>query len=297
VKNAVVVATMVLLCVFCASGPCFAQRSGRIAFVTTRDGAPEIYIMDSDGANQRRLTFDLRKKAEPAWSPDGALISYHVEDSNGNVGIHVIYTDGENHRQLTNLYDRGAVWSPDEHTIAFYRWEDDNWEIYTMNNKGGELSNISRHPLTDTYPTWSPDGRFLAFHTQRDGNWEIYIMNADGTGQRRLTDNDARDWVPAWAPDGKRIAFWSDRDGSWQIYTMFIDGSQQQRITSEPENSPQEITHEISRPAWSPESDALAFVSVRDRNEEIYVMDIDGTNQRRLTFTDAREYDPAWSPY
>jgi len=295
VKNAVVVATVVLVCVIGAPASCPAQSSGRIVFVTTRDGAPEIYIMDSDGANQHRLTFDRVKKAEPAWSPDAMLISYHAEDSNGHVGIHVMDSNGENHRQLTNLYDMGAVWSPDEHTMAFYGWGDDNWEIYTMNTKGGELSNISHHPMTDTYPTWSPDGRFLAFHTQRDGNWEIYTMNADGTGQQRLTKNQARDWVPAWAPDGKRIAFWSDRDGSWQMYTMCVDGSAQQRITDEPESSIS--PREISRPAWSPESDAIAFVSIRDGNEEIYVMDSDGTNQRRLTFTEAREYDPAWSPY
>jgi Tol biopolymer transport system component len=114
VKNAVVVVAMLLLCVFRPLKYCSAEGGGQIAFVTTRDGSPEIYITDSDGANQRRLTFDLRKKEEPAWSPDGGLISYSAEDSHGNVGIYVIDTDGGNQRQLTNSYDRNVVWSPDE---------------------------------------------------------------------------------------------------------------------------------------------------------------------------------------
>lgn len=189
-KNAVIIATILLFCVFRPCGSCSAESRGQIAFVTTRDGGPEIYIMDSDGANQGRLTFDLREKGEPAWSRDGRLLGYHGEDPYENMGIHVIDTDGENHRQLTRSNDMGAVWCPDEQSMAFYSYRDGNWEIYVMDSMGGNQCNISRHPMTDTYPTWSPDGRFLAFHTQRDGNWEIYAMNADGTNQRRLTFTD-----------------------------------------------------------------------------------------------------------
>lgn len=293
VKEAVIMASILLFSIYKPHVSCFAESAGSIAFVSNRDGGTEIYVMDSDGANQRRLTYDLRKKGEPAWSLDGKYISYHGEDTYGRTGIHVVNVDGTNQRQLTMSYDMGAVWSPDEQSIAFYSYRDGNWEIYVMSTDGMNQHSISCHPETDTYPSWSPDGRFLAFHTQRDGNWEIYMMNADGTNQRRLTQNDAKDWVPAWSPDGEKIAFWSTRDGSWQIYTMYVDGSTQQKITNEPAKTPKGI----SRPAWSPDSCTVAFVSIRDGNSEIYVMKADGTNQRRLTVTDQEEYDPAWSPF
>ena len=283
--------SIAMFLLFCSCSASFAEKTGRIAFISTRDGGPEVYVMNADGTEQRKLTFDTREKGEPSWSPDGRFIIYHCEDGFGRMGIYLLEVDGRERRLLTNLYDMGAVWSPDGESIAFHRYTDANWEIYLMDAGGSTKRNISRHPETDTYPTWSPDGHQLVFHSQRDGNWEIYTMNADGTDQKRLTQNDARDWVPAWSPGGEEIAFWTDRDGSWQIYLMGTDGSRQRRITKEPAVKPKGI----SRPAWSPDGLQIAFVSNRDGNSEIYVMNADGSDPNRLTFTDQEDYDPAWS--
>jgi len=270
-----------------------AEDTSRIVFVSDRIEGTDLYVMDSDGMNLFRITWDGEEKGEPAWSYDGRSISYHCIDEAGRMGIYVIRNNGAEQRKLSNVYDMGAVWSPDEPTMAFYSYRSDNWEIYLMNSDGMNLQNISDHPDTDTYPSWAPAGDRLTFHTQRDGNWEIYTMNSDGTDQRRLTQNNARDWVPAWSPDGKKIAFWSDRGGIWQVYTMNPDGSNKQKITDEPGVKPKAI----SRCAWSPDSKSLAYVSIRDGNSEIYVIDADGSNLRRLTFTEYEEYDPAWSPF
>ena len=102
---------------------CFADGAGRIAFVSTRDGGTEIYVMNFDGGDQRRLTHDLREKGEPAWSLDGRYLSYHGKDASGRTGIHVISVDGTSLRRLTDSNDMGAVWSPDERSMAFYSFE------------------------------------------------------------------------------------------------------------------------------------------------------------------------------
>lgn len=290
-KKAISIAIIAVLWILLSQVSCLVEGQGRIAFVSNRDGETEIYMMNADGTNQYRLTYDLLEKEEPAWSYDGKFISYHGKDSRGRTGIYLINVDGTNQRQLTSSSDQGAVWSPDTQSIAFHSYRDGNWEIFVMNRDGTNQRNISRNPNTDTYPNWSPDARFIVFHTQRDGNWEIYVMNADGTNQHRLTYNEAEDWVPAWSPNGQKIAFWSHRDGTWEVYTMHVDGSKQERITKEPARA----GRAISRPAWSHNSRLIAFVSTRDGNSEIYIMNADGTNQRRLTNNDKEDYDPAWA--
>jgi len=69
---------------------------------------------------------------------------------------------------------------------------------------------------------------------------------------------------------------------------MDADGSNQTRLTRDPADD--------SGPAWSPDGSRIAFMSYRDRNDEIYVMDADGSNQTRLTRDLANDIGPAWSP-
>jgi TolB protein len=123
---------------------------------------------------------------------------------------------------------------------------------------------------------------------------EIYVMNADGGGIRNLTRNPANDFGPAWSPDARKIAFQSYRCGpkaqscDTRIFVMRANGDGQHRITR---------THGDGGAAWSPDGQEIAFV----RNERtsagqlvgaIWIMNADGSRQRRLTRGDS----PAWSP-
>ena len=134
----------------------------------------------------------------------------------------------------------------------------------------------------DKYPVSSPDGRKIAFTSARDGYNAIYVMNADGSEQRRLTRNKWADGFPAWSPDGHRIAFTSTRDGNAEIYVMSADGSDQRRLTRNPADDGVGYLG-WSSSAWSPDGREIAFASQRDGNDEIYVMNADGSGVRRLT--------------
>ena len=294
------------------------DAQAQITFMSHRDGNPEIYVMNADGSNPRRLTNNRGWDFAPAWSPDGKRIAF-VSDRDGHVHakhgwstneIYVMDTDGGNQQNLTNdpHDDRSPSWSPDGKHIVFSAnrdWDNpQSIDIYVMDADGNNLQRLTNNPNEDQDPSWSPDGERIVFSASRKGHVEdkfgitdeIYVMDADGGNQQRLTDNRNNDWSPSWSPDGKRIAFMSDRKGdavNFDIYVMDADGGNLQNLTN----------HRgwDGSPSWSPDGQRIVFNSDRDgpRNYEIYVMDADGGNLQNLTNHPVSDAGPAWlnSPF
>lgn len=145
-----------------------------------------------------------------------------------------------------------------------------------------------------SWAEWSPR---IAFVSDRSDDREIYTMDQDGSGVRRLTFDPASDEAPAWSPSWKRIAFQSNRSGNWDIFTVQADCDG----TSQPAEvcDLRQLTDDASDdmlPAWSPDGRAIAFVSTRDGNPEIYVIPQTGGQPRRLTFDAAGDWRPVWMP-
>jgi Tol biopolymer transport system component len=259
-----------------------------VAFVSEREGNPEIYKMFADGSNAQRLTDNPAPDGGPKWSPDGSRIAFYSE-RDGNREIYLMNADGSNVQRLTDnpASDAFPDWSPDGSRIVFVTDRDGDPELYVMDANGSNVQRLANSPGADTYPAWAPYGSEIAFSSQRGGSAELYLMNADGSNVRQLTNLfGANGWYPAWPPNGSLIALTVERDGSADIYTMDRKGQNVLRLTQK--------SGPLTSSAWSPDSGWLAFAGNPDGNLDLLVMDAKGQYLFRLTDDPAADYGPDW---
>ncbi len=274
------------------ASPITSAPNGLIVFHSTREGSDyQIYVMNSDGSNVRRLTNFPPPNSEPTWSPDGSRIAFTTgKDDISNFTLYIINADGTDpHRLLEpgrgdNWY---PAWSPGGDQIAFQSNRDGNFEIYVAAVDTGQVTRLTQNTTTDSMPGWSPDGDRLAFVSSQDGNPEIYVMNADGTDRVRLTDSPGGDTQPAWSPDGTKILFISTRDGNGDIYVMNTDGSEQTRLTFSD-------SHSEWTPRWAMHGTKVLFSAGYENDWDIYLMDADGSNITRLTEQSGDDRQASW---
>ena len=174
--------------------------------------------------------------------------------------------------------------------------------VFTMNADGTEVTRLLPQLDNSWDPAWSPDGAKIAFTSIGEENFDIHVVNADGSDIRQLTTaEEARDVSPAWSPGGGRIAFVSTRSGNHDIYTMNADGSGPIDVSDNLANDCGcfEPFWVFAQPTFSPDGTRIAFTSdlaAPGRNLDIYVMNRDGTDVRRVTTHPAKDAEPDWSP-
>ena len=198
---------------------------------------------------------------------------------------------------------RHPTWSPDGRRILVSKLVADNTlTLYVMDADGTGLRILARH--TDHAPAWSPDGRTVAVVRYPRGaapppqpeTVNLYVLDADGSGGGLVAK--AFPASPAWSPDGTKIAFVRSRGGTVDVYVANADGTRTQRLARGVRltGDPSSDQGPLPQPAWSPDGRRIAFISDRSGTNDLWMMDADGSDQRRLTRNSATESGPVWSP-
>ena len=258
------------------------------AFVSNRDGNDEIYMMDYDGANQTRITFNRIKDYIPAFSPDQRKIAYTTyKRANPDLVIRYIY-EGKETAAATRGTNFSAAFSPDGKKMAFCSTMDGNAEIYVANSDGTNPRRLTFNSAIDTAPSWSPTGREIAFTSDRAGTGspQIYVMDAEGSNVRKVSFGGNYHDAPSWSPAGDVIAFVSRVENLFDIYLLNLRTNQITKIT--------ETNARNETPSWSPDGRHLVFASNLSGTIQIYAVDYDGANLRRLTSSGENKL-PNWT--
>lgn len=162
-------------------------------------------------------------------------------------------------------------------------------DIYIMNPDGSNQRALITFPRDDWSPSWSPDGTMIAWVNKEFGPEDIWVSGVGGGEPRRLTDGLENDQFPQWSPDNQWILFTrrvsDDRSDLWRVRA---DGTGLMPLTSG--------NHHDQNPEWSPDGSAVAFVSNRNGEFQIFLMNEDGSNQYQLTTGGGNSFNPSWSP-
>jgi TolB protein len=269
----------------------------QIAFVSTRSGNKEIWVMDYDGSNQRQLTTLRSISLTPRWSPDGSRIAFtcYAPGRAGVVSAQICMYSMLTGKLISwprwSGTNSSPAWSPDGSKIMFMSSMQGNPDLYIADASGAHPKRITFSVGVNTSPAWNPKtGAQVAFVSDRaaSGSPQLYMMNSDGTNIEKI-DLPGAGYVidPSWSPNGQLLAFsWQQTNGNYDIYVMDVVNHQLVQLTRDAGRN--------ERPSWAPDGRHLAFESTRTGQGQIWSMLADGTQARQLT-TQGTNESPTWS--
>ena len=264
----------------------------KIFYVSDRTGSKEIWSMDYDGSNQKRLSFYNSISSMPAVSPDGKLVAFTTYAA-GNPQIRVHATDSARRVPFYNPVSsvvETPEFTPDGKQLLFASAIGGWVQLCASNIDGSGFRRISNVRAIEVSPKVNPKtGRDLLFISGRSGRQQLWRMTIEGTDMERLTSNDGDVSNPSWSPNGQMIAFaWTRgyEPGNFNIFVMDIASK-----------VPVQLTHGVGRnenPWWAPDGVHLVFASKRGAGTQLYSMRADGTDVKQLT-TQGNNLQPVWS--
>ncbi len=247
--------------------PAISPDGQTVAFWRQEDGRHALYTIPIAGGEARRIMVRTEKVRTPAWSPDGDAIAFS-------------HVNGQDICRDTGY----GICLPDifPYNLMFPAVYTDRWGLAAVDRDGSNLRDIPAMAGASS-PDWTPAGLLYAAagiqRTRDNGSADANIA--------LLKEPRFRD--PAWQPGGDRIVFQSLEKDHWEIFTAAADGSGLTALTRPATTLVPRLPHNVA-PTWSPDGRHIAFVSNRDGEWAIWVMEADGSNQRRLPINVPLEY-------
>ena len=236
-----------------------------------------------------------------------------------HLDLFTIQPDGSGERSIrsTRRIEEDASWSPDGRRIAFSLSAPSGFptEVWTVDEHGGDARRVTTFRSVSMSASWAPGGDRLAFFTLKDfappredqppPPSELYTIGVGGESPRRLTRDRRVQTDPVFSPDGRTIAYdqWRAVPGQPGVFDMAIylrdaDGTNPRPLTR------LSSARDTFNASWSPDGRSIVFEVARprpgnkggQRQSDLSIIGADGRGERRLTFSDALETNPVWSP-
>jgi len=238
----------------------------KIAFVSNVTGTKQIYVMDYDGENRRRVTRDDLLAIYPEWFPGGRRLAYTRFRGQRQEACAVSVGSGAV-QVLTDFPGLNAFVSVShDNDLAMSLSKDGNTEIYRLSADGSSPKRLTFGRSTESSPCWSPDGRRVAFVSDRSGSPQIYVVSSTGGAAERLTYTGGYNTSPDWSPDGDIMAYTSKVDGVFQICTVDVETKEVVRLTTGWEDK--------EDPSWAPDGRHLVYSMNSGGKSNLYMLDI-----------------------
>jgi eukaryotic-like serine/threonine-protein kinase len=284
--------------------PSFSPDGEHIAFRSEREPAG-LYVMEATGENARRVC-DMG--FHPAWSPDGKEIVFstagrELPDVRNTLpsSLWIVNLASSEKRLLSKDDAMQPQWSPHNKRIAYWfnPINAGRRDIATVPVAGGPPVVVTKDGVSNWNPVWSPDGRYLYFASDRGGNmnfWRVAVNEETGAVQ---SEPEA---IVTPSRYSRHLAF--SQDGSRMIYVQTEDRSNVQGVefdqsTQKTAGTPAAITrgdHLITRPELAPDGKRFLFRLPRRTQDDLVLMNADGSNWRDLTNDKYFDRYPRWSP-
>lgn len=273
----------------------------RVAFISDRSGAPEVYIADYDGLGVRQLTNDGSRKYSPNWAPDGSKLVY----TSYRDGPHEMYIlDLQSGKTTKNSFSRQSTlsprWSPDGKRLVFGLVVDGVSKLFTCRPNGSDLQPLVTSFGISVEPSWAPLSDRVVYMSDRTDERHLYLINIDGSDDHRITFEGKYNASPSWSPRGDRIAFVagdtlrtdSGLERIFNIYSCDASGQNLMKLTGT-----RGLQGNNENPTWSPDGQQILFSSDRANNGRysLYIMNWNGTDVRRIV-TQGNNFTPTWGP-
>ncbi|GIW21722.1 MAG: hypothetical protein KatS3mg068_0729 [Candidatus Sericytochromatia bacterium] len=255
----------------------------KIVFMSNRNGFWDLYVMNSDGSNQTRITNDNMKSPFAfSVSPDSKKLAY-ISDKTGNSELYVKDLLSGKVTQMTETEaDEGnPSWSSDSSNIIFHSnyFDKNKYEILKMNYPPSAINNFSKfisdNFLSLLHPVYSPNGAYVLYsELNEEGKISLKIYDNVQKTERELLSSENNPINGSWSPDSKKIIYWTSNNG---IFEINIDGTSNKSINS--------FKNIRGTPFFSPDGKKIAISRGIGFSEDynIWLIDSDGTNPKKIT--------------
>jgi dipeptidyl aminopeptidase/acylaminoacyl peptidase len=214
----------------------FSPDGKKIAFISTRDGAPQVYVADADGASVKKVTdLAMGVQAPLLFSPDGAHVAF-VSD------VYPDCADEACNKKRSEDAEKNPVKMRRLTRLLYRHW--DEWRenirhhVFVASLDGGRALDVTpgdydSPPVQqeDAAVAFSPDGREIAFVSSHEGpdkeawttNHDVWVVAAGGGEAKKITNNPASDLQPSFSPDGKTIYVRAQRRAGFEADRWYLD--------------------------------------------------------------------------